>query len=244
MIGIDYHITEADLQDASLCVNAMKLLVYAQENDGIQLTKSGAFNRKFVNWAAVTFNWPGYTADELYQVNKVLDEHDFPPLMVMHHLFWIAKVGRHYKGKFVLTPKGRKLVGHHVRLQRVLFETLLYEYNLQNLDRIPDENDPDWEIMMGVMDQELRDWVSVGQMLNVFFGMEIENIDYGSAEYRAAGWFWSRVVRPLVWLGLLESEKYELRTKIHERKIRKTPLWTKWLRFDHHELTNISKTLH
>ena len=108
MIGIDYHITAADLQDAPLCVNAMRVIEYAQENGGIPLTKSGAFNRKFVHWAAVAFNWPGYTAEELYRVNKVLNEDDFLPLMVIHHLFWLAKIGRHYKGKLLLTPKGRK----------------------------------------------------------------------------------------------------------------------------------------
>jgi hypothetical protein len=244
MIGINYQITDADLQASPICANAMTLLMYALENGGIQLAKSKAFNRKFVHRAAVTFNWPGYTADELYRINKVLNEDDFLPLMVMHDLLWIAKVGRHYKGKFMLTPKGRKLIGDFAQVQQTLFDALLCDYNHQNLDRMPDENHPDWEILMGVMDTELRDWVTIGHMLNVFYGMEIEKADYPSSEHRTAHWFSSRVVRPLNWLGLVESERGDRGTKIYEARIRKTPLWSKWLRFDHHQLSNVSRTIH
>ena len=81
-------------------------------------------------------------------------------------------------------------------------------------------------------------------MLNVFYGMEFEAEDFGSAEYRTAIWFSSRVVRPLVWLGLLESEERDFRTEVYETKIRKTPLWSKWLRFDHRQAANINRTIH
>jgi len=244
MIGLNSHITETDLQCSPLCANAMKLMVYAHENGGISLTKSGAFNRKFVHWAAVDFDWKDYTADQLYQVNKVLNEDDFLPLMVMHDLLSMSKIGRHYKGKFVLTPKGRILIWNHGQLQQSLFQTLLYDYNLGNLDRIPDDNHPDWEIYMGVIDQEVQDWVTIGHMLGVFYGMDIEGKDFSSSEFRAAMWFSLRVVRPLVWLGLLESETRDFRSEIYETKIRKTPLWSKWLRFDHHPAANINRPIH
>jgi len=244
MIGMNYLITEADFLLSPLCANAMKLMVYAHENGGIPQTKSGAFNRKFVHWAAVEFDWKDYTAEQLYRINKVLNEDDFLPLMVMHDLLWMSKVGRHYKGQFVLTPKGRKLIGKHGELQQLLFQTLLYDYNLGNLDRLHDDDHPDWDILMGVMDHEIRDWVTIGHMLNVFYGMEFEGDDFGSSEYRTAIWFSSRVVRPLVWLGLMESEERDFRSEVYERKIRKTPLWSKWLRFDHHQAANINRTIH
>ena len=40
MIGISYQVTDADLQASPLCWNAMKLLIYAREKGGIQLTKA------------------------------------------------------------------------------------------------------------------------------------------------------------------------------------------------------------
>lgn len=61
-------------------------LSYAEENDGIALTKSGAMNRRFVHWAAETFAWPGYTAEDLFVVNKVLNEVDMPPLWPVRDL--------------------------------------------------------------------------------------------------------------------------------------------------------------
>ena len=244
MIGFNNRVTDAELRASPLCANAMKLLIYVDENGGIQLTKAQAFNRKFVHWAAAAFNWPGHTADELYRINKVLNEDDFLPLMVMHDLLRIAKVGRHFNGEFVLTPKGRQLIGDRALLQGTLFEALLYDYNLQNLDRMPGGSRPDWEILLGVMDTELRDWMTIGQMLNVFYGMEIEKADYRSSEYQVAIWFSSRVVRPLKWLGLIESVRGVRGRKIYEIEIRKTPLWSNWLRFDHYQRSNVSTTIH
>ena len=98
--------------------------------------------------------------------------------------------------------------------------------------------------MMGVMDQGVRGWVTIGHMLNVFYGMETEKGDYRSAEFRAAMWLSLRVVSPLVWLGLLESETRDLRTAIYKTKIRKTPLWSKWLRFDRQHAANDNRTIH
>ena len=48
----------ADLSGSPMCVNAMKVLAYARDNDGITLTKSGAFYRKFVTWARRTSAGP------------------------------------------------------------------------------------------------------------------------------------------------------------------------------------------
>jgi hypothetical protein len=94
------------------------------------------------------------------------------------------------------------------------------------------------------MDQEVQDWVTIGHMLNVFYGMETEKGDYRSAEFRAAMWLSLRVVRPPIWLGLLESETGNFRSDIYETKIRKTALWSKWLRFDHHQAANINRPIH
>ena len=70
----------ADLPGSPICINAMKVLIHMRDNVGIALTKSGAFNRKFVTWAAKDFRWPDYEIEELHRVNKVLNEPDFPPL--------------------------------------------------------------------------------------------------------------------------------------------------------------------
>jgi hypothetical protein len=57
-----------------------KTFAYIAEHGSIGLTPSTAFKRNFVHWAAAEFNWPSYTAKELFRVNKVLNELDFMPL--------------------------------------------------------------------------------------------------------------------------------------------------------------------
>jgi len=72
--------SDVDVLKHSPLVRGMILtLGYADENGGIGLTKSGAMNRKFVHWAADQFEWPGYTAAELFEIHKVLNELDMPP---------------------------------------------------------------------------------------------------------------------------------------------------------------------
>lgn len=65
------------LDDADPLLGGYKLLDavqksvrFAQENDGIGLTKSKAFNRKFATWAADNFNWPEYSSDKLLRIQK------------------------------------------------------------------------------------------------------------------------------------------------------------------------------
>ena len=43
--------------------------------------------------------------DELFRVNKVLNEYDFVPLELLHFLLIERKLGRHYKGAFKLTKR-------------------------------------------------------------------------------------------------------------------------------------------
>lgn len=64
----------------------LKTAAYVGEHGGIGLTKSGAFNRKFVHWTAAEFDWPGYSEEDLFAVNKVLNEWDFPPVEDIHVL--------------------------------------------------------------------------------------------------------------------------------------------------------------
>ena len=49
-----------------------KTLGYITQNGPIGLTKSGAFKRVFVQWAAEAFDWPAYRQKDLYAANKVL----------------------------------------------------------------------------------------------------------------------------------------------------------------------------
>jgi hypothetical protein len=77
-----------------------KMFAYIDEYGAIPLTPQKAFKRAFVNWAAEHFDWPGYSQADLFAINKVLNEIDFPPLMDIHDMMIALKIGRHYKGSF------------------------------------------------------------------------------------------------------------------------------------------------
>lgn len=85
---------------------AMLTLSYAQENGGIGLTQTKAFKRVFVHWAIANFDWPGSGPEEMFQVSKVINEYEFPPLEVLHYLLIKLRLGRHYKGIFQATKRG------------------------------------------------------------------------------------------------------------------------------------------
>ena len=83
-----------------------KTFAYIAEHGGIGLTPPKAFKRVFVHWAAREFDWPGYSEDDLFAINKVLNEIDFGPLMDLHDVMIALKIGRHYKGQSKLTKAG------------------------------------------------------------------------------------------------------------------------------------------
>ena len=92
---LDEALDEAELAGSRLCMAAMTTLQHIAEHAGIGLTKSKAFNRKFVTWAVDQFNWPGYTTEELY---TVLNEDDVPPLCYLHEPFALCKADPPHQG--------------------------------------------------------------------------------------------------------------------------------------------------
>lgn len=76
---IEFHVPAPDAPELALSPlhrAAGLTLRYLVEVGPIGLTFNRALKRYFLTWAAETFNWPGYTADKLYTINKVLNEQD------------------------------------------------------------------------------------------------------------------------------------------------------------------------
>jgi peptidoglycan/xylan/chitin deacetylase (PgdA/CDA1 family) len=56
---------------------ALLTLRYLREHGAIGLTKTMAFKRVFVHWAAEHFDWPGRSAEEMFRFSKVINEYEF-----------------------------------------------------------------------------------------------------------------------------------------------------------------------
>lgn len=90
-----------DLALSPLLRGARLTLEYIEANGPIGLTPLKALKRYFVQWAAEAFAWPFYGPEDLYYLNKVLNEQDFPPLMVLHDVLLSAKLVRHAKAQCI-----------------------------------------------------------------------------------------------------------------------------------------------
>ena len=206
-----------------------KTFSYIAEHGGIGLTPSKAFKRVFVHWAAREFHWPGYTEEDLFAINKVLNEIDFGPLMDLHDVMIALKIGRHYKGQFKLTKAGQGLVRHPGRIFGIVTPFYLFEVNHAGFSRFDDE--PilgNWDVFLNVLNVETEDGATGADLRRVLFG-----------EPNPAGGFddvlsrlYIQVLRPLCWTGLLEENRAKGLHRTRDSMFTKTPLWKAALRLE------------
>jgi hypothetical protein len=209
----------------------MTVLRCATDPGGIGLTKSGAFNRRFVTWAVDEFRWPHYTAADLAVVNRVLNEEDVPPLSYLHELLSAAKLIRHAKHHVLLTKTGREHLGQPGRLQVVLFETFFTRFDFAARERWPFEMpDADTFHFLAVIHTQLADWV--GYPAFASYCLPIFALRRGTPEEDAMFYLAIRLVRPLTWLGLLEQDEARRFQPIQTIRLRKTALFDRFFRFE------------
>lgn len=218
-----------------MCIKGMRLLQYAAESGGIELTKSGFFNRKCVVWAAEDFQWPDFTIAELYRINKFLNEQDFPPLSVLHDLVLLARLIRHTKGGAMLTSTGKKMLGNFGSLQALLFETCFTKYDLGADERFPRYIEhKDYRHFLGVVSNRLGDWVPLGDFAHWCLPVPLIPSTRGRPEFEACLHLKFNFVRPLKWLGLMEEAEAPRQTPIEQGRIRKTASFDQFLHIEDH----------
>lgn len=131
--------TEPTLEHSPLLKAALLTLGYIEANGPIGLTPSKALKRYFVEWAAEEFAWPYYTAPELYHLNKVLNEQDFLPLIVLHDVLLSTKLVRHYKGAMHITKLGKQFKSRPAVMWTVLTNHLLCVLDPSQYARFEDQ---------------------------------------------------------------------------------------------------------
>lgn len=216
---------EPRLMTSPLIRGVLKTADYIDANGGIGLTKSGAFNRKFVHWAAAHFDWPGYSEEELYAINKVLNETDFPPVEHIHALLAGLRLGRRWKGKFRLTKSGRALIDRPGRLLSELVPDYLFRldhgYHLPFDDQLPGS----WDIFLNVINIEADRGCDLAHLRAALYGPpDTDRYAYD----RIGTTLYLTVLRPLCWAGLLQSDESTGRSR--EALFYKTELWRRYVR--------------
>lgn len=101
---------------------------YKVEHGEIGVTKFGAWNRHGIDWALRRMDFPNWTTDKLYSVNKVLNEYDFPPLEYLLTLFTSLRLGRKMGGGWRRTKPGMALVGEPEAAYSTFVPALLFRF--------------------------------------------------------------------------------------------------------------------
>jgi hypothetical protein len=213
------------LTTSPLIRGLLKMADYIAEHGGIGLTASGAFNRKFVHWAAAEFEWPGFTEDDLFAVNKVLDEMDFPPLGDLHALLRALRLGRHVKGRFVLTRAGKDLVARPGRLFAELLPHYLFRLDHGASMRSHSGLLGSWDVFLNVINVEAERGASLNSLRRTLYGQP----DSAGYDETALALFIG-VLRPLCWAGLISMDLSY--TTCGDPSVVKTGLWRRYLRLE------------
>lgn len=216
------------LLETSPLIRGVRLTAdYILANGGVGLTKSGAFNRKFVHWAAARFAWPDYTEEQLFRLNKVLDEPDFPPVGDIHVLLQGLQLGRRRKGAFLLTRAGQEFVASPGRLFAEVVPAYLYRMNHAAHLRFETRILGNWDNFLNVINVEAHHGTTLSDLRVALYGPPDPVLDRYDA---VRSTLYITVVRPLAWAGLLMAER---RGPIgRDYAISKSELWRRYLRLD------------
>lgn len=218
---------DPNLDHSPLLRAARLTLRYAQDHGSIGLTKTGAFKRVFVHWASEHFDLPGLSKDELFKLNKVLNEYDFLPLELLHFVLVQMKLGRHYKGKFRITMRGAELLKSPAALFAELIPFFLFELDHASYSRLQERPVGNWDVWLNVLNVEADQGGSANQLYELLYGPVSEQ----GTGWREFGAFRSCVLVPLCWAGLL-AEVAEPGQRLVDRQYFKTPLWRSALQLD------------
>ncbi len=212
---------EPALQFSPIVRAAEKTFSYIAEYGGIELTPSKSFRRNFVHWAASAFEWPGYTAEELFRLNKVLNEIDFAPLLYLHEMMLTLKIGRHFKGKFSLTKSGQSLAGRPGKIFGIMAPFFLFHVAHEYLSRRPTQLAGNWGLFLNVLNVEAENGVTATALRETLYGPH----DPARGYDEALGGLYVQVLRPLCWVGLLVEHGSAGSISFGPRTFIKTTLW-------------------
>lgn len=229
---------DVEVHQASCLVrNTIRLLQQCDSQDGLKLTQKGNLSRIVVAEFIDVLDWPDFGLDSTRALNKVINESDVWPLHFVRELAQAMRLVRRHKGYLQATKKGRRLIGDNDgrELFAELLTTVLWHVNLGYFDGFPIQGWPQtsigvalWSISVSAHAWSRKETLT-RQCAPPDDGLlDEQRWDVGSAMFE------HRVLRPLVWLGLLEMKEVKVPERPYSRNYlyRKSPEFDKILAFD------------
>jgi hypothetical protein len=235
-LRLEPNLTETDLAASAITRTARIVLQRAADESGLKLTATGNLSRAVVAEMVELIEWPGLDKDELFRFNKVINEPDFLPVHFVRVLLQGMKLVRVQRDKLAPTRLGKEMLvpGRHGALQALLFRVALWHLNLGYFDRNPIEAWPQNHtgIVLWCLSVSANDWMDreiLTRLCTVPVLQVVESKwDFGSFAME------SRILKPLLWFGLLEfqSERSETNRVNDRRLYRKTLLFDRFVKFN------------
>ena len=233
-VRLNTALTLDDLSGSLVLAHARLVMEHLEADGGVKLTTTGAFNRKFVARMVEDFRWPGFEAEEVWRLNKVLNEADFTPLDYLHAILDVAGLARKYKGTLRATRKARSLRRPEAagKLNAVLFEATFQRYNLRYLDRMVFKDD--FQPQIGVILFLIGAFPAVPRTAGELYRAMTLPIEPSEKHpyYKPENVFRRRVLRYLEWFGLIEMTTVAANDEWSDPQFFcKTPLFDRFLSF-------------
>jgi hypothetical protein len=237
-IRLANDLTPAETATSAVARNTLLLLDHAHKSDGLKLTATGNLSRAVVDEMRPVMRWPDYDPAEAFAFHKVVNEPDFLPLHFVRSMAQMAQLLEPQRGKLAPTELGIGMLDtrHQGALQAILFHIAFWHADLGYLARSILGRWPQSDI--GVVLWSLGAGASAWQSTETLTRLStipvngvIESTwDLGSMAMEA------RVLRPLLWYGLLDHRREELPTPAFGGKhfYRKAALFDRFLTFDVH----------
>jgi GNAT superfamily N-acetyltransferase len=229
-------LANAEISGSAVAANTLVLLRRAAETGGLKLTATGNLSRAVVEEMCGIIKAPGYDKTELLRVQKVINEPDVLPLHFVRILAQAAKLIRTHRGKLIPTPLGRRLLAaeQHGPLQALLFHVAFWHMNFAYFDGYPLASWPLTQVgvILWSLSASANDWLPRETLTRLcaspVIGVLESQWDFRSSAMEA------RILRPLVWFGLLESRSEPRSpTEVVDRRLyRKAPLFDRFVQLN------------
>ena len=239
-LRLNEKLSAKDLSGSILFHNARTMLLKAQKEDGLGLTKTGNLQRKPISELMPVCIWPDNYLDNVKQYNKVVNEHDIWLLHTTRILLDLAGLLRKHKGKLKAVKKqaGLSLGSRSGELYRHLFMTYFRKMNISYLTNdIYDYPNVQENIPFALyrLQKLAGGWVSIDELPEkILLPLAYDDIDIRTTLYSKPEWMvYSLILEPLELFGLIETRKTDTESKWYYEpdQCRKTPLFDKFISF-------------
>ena len=230
-LHLSVDLTADELGQSVLVQNALVLLGAVAEGDGLKLTARKNLTRGTVAAMRDAMVWPGCAFEETWRAGKVLSEDHVQELRLVRALVEMDGLVKHARGRLRTTAYGRAVLkGRRSRLQANLFRAAFWQMSLNLYGSGECGHWPQQQIGIALwaLSTTGHRWQDTGALMQL--SVLPDDAVLRSPHWVAPMLFALRVLRPLLWFGLLECREDPV---FRDKGLwRKTPLFDRLLTFD------------